>query len=127
MRAAFDDGQLILRDMVACCRLVPPRTITPGPVHRLQTDWSRIVALYGALAQVAPSPVMESNRAFAVGMADGAEAVRGDLRVKLGRHGKAASEFSRAATLTRNWAERELLAARAQVASTEAGSERRNR
>jgi RNA polymerase sigma factor (sigma-70 family) len=99
------------------------------------TDWPQIVALYDALAQAAPSPVVELNRAVAVGMAFGPAAgleivdllvaeprlagyhwlpsVRGDLLEKLGRHGEARTEFERAAALTRNARERELLLARA--------------
>jgi predicted RNA polymerase sigma factor len=96
-----------------------------------ETDWPRIVALYDALAQVAPSPVVELNRAVAVGMAFGPAAaleivdamrgepslrtyqwlpgVRGDLLAKLGRYDEACAEFARAATLTRNAREREHL------------------
>ena len=99
------------------------------------TDWARIVALYDALAQVAPSPVVELNRAVAVGMAFGPEAgleivdtlssepllanyhwlpsVRGDLLARLGRMDEARAEFERAAGMTRNLRERELLMARA--------------
>ncbi len=99
------------------------------------TDWGRIVALYGALAAVAPSPVIELNRAMAVSMASGplaalplvdalqAEpqlrgyhllpAVRGDLLERLGRHLEAQAEFERAAALTRNTREREVLLGRA--------------
>ena len=99
------------------------------------TDWARIVALYDALAQVAPSPVVELNRAVAVGMAFGPEAgleivdvlaaepqlanypwlpsVRGDLLARLGRMAEARAEFERAAGMTRNLRERELLLARA--------------
>lgn len=99
------------------------------------TDWSRIAALYATLAQVAPSPVVELNRAVAVGMADGPAAglalvdalnaqprlkgyhllpsVRGDLLAKLGRSDEARREFERAATLTRNANERALLLGRA--------------
>ncbi len=99
------------------------------------TDWLQIVALYDALAQVAPSPVVELNRAVAVGMAFGPEAgleivdaltseatlahyhwlpsVRGDLLAKLGRADEARAEFERAAGMTRNARERELLLARA--------------
>jgi RNA polymerase sigma-70 factor, ECF subfamily len=99
------------------------------------TDWHRIAALYDALAQVAPSPVVELNRAVALGMAYGPEAglaladdlagepalkdyhllsaVRGDLLEKLGRGGAARREFQRAAALTRNGKEREILLARA--------------
>ena len=99
------------------------------------TDWQRIAALYDALAQIAPSPVVELNRAVAVGMAFGPAAglaladaladeptlagyhllpsVRGDLLAKLGRHGEARTEFQRAASLTRNARERELMLERA--------------
>src|SRR5262245_51899978 len=100
-----------------------------------ETDWARIVALYDALAQLAPSPVVELNRAVAVGMAFGPAAglelvdelmsepslegyhllpsVRGDLLAKLGRSEEARAEFERAAALTRNARERELLLKRA--------------
>jgi RNA polymerase sigma factor (sigma-70 family) len=100
-----------------------------------QTDWARIAALYSTLALVTPSPVVELNRAVAVSMAFGpAEglrlvdaltrerslagyhllpAARGDLLVKLGRHDEARGEFERAASLTRNARERELLLKRA--------------
>jgi RNA polymerase sigma-70 factor, ECF subfamily len=99
------------------------------------TDWPRIAALYDALAQVAPSPVVELNRAVALAMAFGPEAglervdalssepllanyhllpsVRGDLLERLGRHEEAGREFSRAASLTRNARERAMLLARA--------------
>jgi RNA polymerase sigma-70 factor (ECF subfamily) len=99
------------------------------------TDWVRIVALYDALAQLTPSPIVELNRAVAVGMAFGPEAglelvdglhaepalreyhllpaVRGDLLSKLGRFDEAAAEFARAASLTRNIAERKFLLGRA--------------
>ncbi len=100
-----------------------------------ETDWVRIAALYDALAQIAPSPVVELNRAVAVAMAFGpAEgldlvdalasepalkhyhllpAVRGDLLVKLGRLDEARAEFERAASLTRNAREKKLLLDRA--------------
>jgi RNA polymerase sigma factor (sigma-70 family) len=100
-----------------------------------ETDWERIVALYDALAQLAPSPVVELNRAVAISMAFGPEAgleivdellsepslksyhflpsVRGDLLAKLGRNDEARAEFERAATLTDNARERELLLKRA--------------
>jgi RNA polymerase sigma-70 factor (ECF subfamily) len=100
-----------------------------------ETDWSRIAALYEALAQLAPSPVVELNRAVAVAMAFGPAAglaladaltsepslagyhllpaVRGDLLAKLGRFEEARAECERAASLTRNARERELLLARA--------------
>lgn len=99
------------------------------------TDWPRIASLYAALADRLPSPVVELNRAVAVGMAYGPAAgleiverlraepsleayhllpsVRGDLLFKLGRTGEARVEFERAAALTRNERERELLLARA--------------
>jgi RNA polymerase sigma factor (sigma-70 family) len=101
-----------------------------------ETDWVRIAALYDALAQIAPSPVVELNRAVALGFAFGPEAglelietianepslreyhllpsVRGDLLAKLGRSDEAAAEFRRAASLTENMRERELLLKRAQ-------------
>ena len=100
-----------------------------------ETDWVRIAALYDALAQLAPSPVVELNRAVAVAMAFGPAAglalvdaltsepslknyhllpsVRGDLLAKVGRNDEACVEFERAATLTRNARERELLLTRA--------------
>jgi len=99
------------------------------------TDWTRIAALYDALAQVAPSPVVTLNRAVAVAMAFGPAAgleivdtllaeprlenyhllpsVRGDLLTRLDRVAEARAEFERAATLTRNARERALLLARA--------------
>lgn len=102
------------------------------------TDWGRIAALYGILARVTPSPVVELNRAVAVAMAEGPAAglalvdalaeepalrryhllpsVRGDLLVKLGRHGEAQAEFTRAAGMTRNAREQTLLLARAESA-----------
>jgi len=104
-----------------------------------QTDWKRIAAIYDALAQVSPSPVVELNRAVAVGMAFGPAAgleiidalredkslknyqwlpsVRGDLLAKLGRNDEARAEFKRAAELAGNSRERELLLARARDVS----------
>jgi RNA polymerase sigma-70 factor (ECF subfamily) len=95
------------------------------------TDWQRIAALYGELAELLPSPVVELNRAVAVAMADGpaaglaivdrvrnepalkdyhlAPSVRGDLLAKLGRKDEARAEFERAASMTRNAREREFL------------------
>ncbi|MGH9851417.1 MAG: RNA polymerase subunit sigma-24, partial [Blastocatellia bacterium] len=106
-----------------------------------ETDWARIVALYDALAQLAPSPVVELNRAVAIGMAFGPAAglelvdelysepsleayhllpaARGDLLLKLGRSDEARAEFERAATLTRNERERELLLKRAAACASE--------
>lgn len=104
--------------------------------HRAEeTDWARIVALYDALVQINPSPVVELNRAVAVGMAYGAQAgfalvealagdpalaryhwlpsVRADFLAKLGRREDARSEFERAAAMTQNARERELLLLRA--------------
>ncbi|MGZ3508744.1 MAG: RNA polymerase sigma factor [Vulcanimicrobiaceae bacterium] len=100
-----------------------------------QTDWARIAALYDALTQLAPSPVVELNRAVALAMAFGPAAglklvdtlatepslkayhllpsVRGDLLAKLGRFPEARAEFERAALLTRNQRERKLLLDRA--------------
>jgi predicted RNA polymerase sigma factor len=100
-----------------------------------ETDWAHIAALYAALAQLTPSPVVELNRAVAVAMAFGPAqglalvdaltsepslkayhllpAVRGDLLEKLGRTDEARAEFERAASLTRNARERELLLERA--------------
>jgi RNA polymerase sigma factor (sigma-70 family) len=103
------------------------------------TDWARIATLYEALATVTPSPIVELNRAVAVSMAFGPAAglelvdrlveepslqgyhllpsVRGDLLAKLERHEEAQREFERAASLTRNARERELLLERAATAS----------
>jgi predicted RNA polymerase sigma factor len=99
------------------------------------TDWERIAALYDALAQISPSPVVELNRGVAAGMAFGPEAgleivdplceepalkayhllpsVRGDLLEKLGRFAEARGEFERAASLARNERDRTLLVSRA--------------
>ena len=104
-----------------------------------ETDWARIVALYDALAELTPSAVVELNRAVAVGMAFGPAAglelvdaltaepsletyhflpsVRGDFLSKLGRHVEARVEFERAAALTQNARERELLLDRAAASS----------
>jgi RNA polymerase sigma factor (sigma-70 family) len=108
-----------------------------------ETDWVRIVALYDALAQLTPSPVIELNRAVAVSMAFGPAvalvlvdalvgvpalatyhllpSVRGDLLFKLGRLDDARVEFERAASLTKNGSERRLLLKR--VEACQAGSE----
>jgi len=104
-----------------------------------ETDWPRIAALYDALAQLTPSPVVELNRAVAVAMAFGPAAglelvdrlatdpalanyhllpsVRGDLLARLGRTDEARTEFERAAALTQNARERELLLKRAAALS----------
>jgi predicted RNA polymerase sigma factor len=121
-------GPYWLQGAIAACHA---RAATPE-----DTDWERIVALYDALAQVSPSPVVELNRAVAVGMAFGPEAglelvdelarepalagyhwlpsVRADLLAKLGRYGEARAELERAASLTRNVQERTLLLGRAE-------------
>jgi RNA polymerase sigma factor (sigma-70 family) len=99
------------------------------------TDWGRIAALYAVLARVTPSPIVELNRAVALGMAEGPAAglaivdglrddpalagyhllpsVRADLLIKLGRHAEARAELERAAALTKNERERKLLLERA--------------
>ena len=103
------------------------------------TDWQRIAALYEQLGKLTPSPVIELNRAVAVGMAFGPAAglelierlslnpalqsyhllpsVRADLLFKLGRFAEARAEFERAALLTRNARERELLLNRARASA----------
>jgi RNA polymerase sigma factor (sigma-70 family) len=120
-------GPYALQAAIAACHA---RARTPA-----ETDWARIAALYDALVELAPSPVVELNRAVAVGMAFGPAAglelvdrlttepslrsyhllpsVRGDLLAKLGRFEEARAEFERAASLTRNTRERELLLERA--------------
>jgi hypothetical protein len=120
-------GPYALQAAIAACHA---RARTPA-----ETDWARIAALYDALAQLAPSPVVELNRAVALAMAFGPAAglqlvdaltsepslkgyhllpaVRGDLLAKLGRFDEARAEFERAASLTRNARERELLLKRA--------------
>jgi len=120
-------GPYALQAAIAACHA---RARTPE-----ETDWPQIAALYDALAQIADSPVVELNRAVAYGMAFGPAAgleladalvaepslrsyhllpsVRGDLLAKLGRSDEARSEFERAAALTRNARERELLLERA--------------
>ena len=106
------------------------------------TDWNRIVGLYAQLAQLAPSPIVELNRAVALSMAAGPAkgleavdalrtesslqsyhllpSVRGDLLRKLGRFDEARQEFERAASLTRNTRERELLRERARACAATA-------
>jgi RNA polymerase sigma factor (sigma-70 family) len=108
-----------------------------------ETDWVRIAALYDALAQIAPSPIVELNRAVALGMAFGPEAglelidqikddpslseyhllpsVRGDLLEKAGRAMEAAAEFRRAAELTANERERDLLISRTERTASDSG------
>jgi RNA polymerase sigma factor (sigma-70 family) len=128
-------GPYALQAAIAACHA---RARAPA-----ETDWARITALYGALAQRTPSPVIELNRAVAVSMAQGPAAalplidrlaaeptlrayhllpsVRGDLLFKLGRHAEARGEFERAASLTRNLRERELLLGRAAACASAAG------
>jgi RNA polymerase sigma factor (sigma-70 family) len=120
-------GPYTLQAAIAACHARAP---TAG-----DTDWLRIAALYDALAQLAPSPIVELNRAVAVAMAFGPAAgleivdrlrdepalagyhllpsVRGDLLARLGRRDEARAEFLRAARLTRNAREQRLLEARA--------------
>ncbi|MFL5248312.1 MAG: RNA polymerase sigma factor [Myxococcales bacterium] len=122
-----DPGPYFLQASIAACHA---RARTAG-----ETDWGRIAALYVLLARVAPSPVVELNRAVAFGMAFGPAAglaivdtltsepslaryhhlpsVRGDLLMKLGRFEEARAEFDRAASLTKNARERKLLLERA--------------
>jgi predicted RNA polymerase sigma factor len=109
-----------------------------------ETDWVRIAALYTALAQVSPSPIVDLNRAVAIGMAFGPAAglelvdalvsepslrgyhllpsVRGDLLHKLERFDEARGEFERAAALTSNAPERKLLLERAAVSARRGSS-----
>jgi RNA polymerase sigma-70 factor, ECF subfamily len=120
-----------LQAAIAACHA---RALTPEA-----TDWTRIAELYGTLARITPSPVVELNRAVAVAMAYGPQAgleivdaltsepsleryhllpsVRGDLLAKLGRFGEARAEIERAASLTRNARERDLLLKRAAAIS----------
>lgn len=122
-------GPHAIQAAIAACHA---RALTPG-----DTDWSRIAALYAQLARIEPSPVVELNRAVAVSMAAGPAAglelidalkddptlknyhllpsVRGDLLKKLGRKKEAREEFERAASITRNARERDLLVERARV------------
>jgi len=122
-------GPYPLQAAIAACHA---RARTPG-----ETDWVRIVELYTKLLEISPSPVVELNRAVAVGMAFGPAAaltladalaaepslaeyhrlpsVRADLLFKLGRFAEARAEFERAASLTGNAREREMLLARAQL------------
>ncbi len=122
-------GPYALQAAIAACHA---RARTPE-----DTDWPRIVELYEQLGRLAPSPVVELNRAVAVAMASGPAAglkivdalvsepslkayhllpsVRGDFLFKLGRHAEAQTEFRRAASLTRNTRERDLLLDRAKA------------
>ncbi|MFL6664831.1 MAG: RNA polymerase sigma factor [Rhizobacter sp.] len=124
-------GLYALQAAIAACHARAPAAA--------DTDWPRIAALYDQLARVAPSPVVELNRAVALAMAFGPAAglavvdallgepalksyhlmpsVRGDLLYKLGRYEEAAAEFRRAASLTRNERERALLLERADASA----------
>jgi len=124
---AGEPGPYTLQAAIAACHA---RANKPG-----ETDWVRIAGLYAELSRIAPSPIVELNRAVAVGLAFGPRAgleivdalvpepslrryhllpsVRGDLLAKLGRLDEARAEFERAATLARNERERDLLLRRA--------------
>ena len=148
-RARWD--QLLIRRGLAALERAGQASAAPGPyalqasiaacharaLTADQTDWPRIAALYDALAQLTPSPVIDLNRAVARGMAYGPAAglelvntlvsepalenyhllpsVRGDLLAKLERFHEARAEFERAASLTRNERERALLLERARA------------
>ena len=133
LRAEAVGGALGLYRLQAAIAVCHAQARTPE-----DTNWERIAALYDALAQLTPSPIVELNRAVAVGMAFGPAAgleivdtltsdpslktyhllpsVRGDLLAKLGRLTEACEEFKRAAELTRNTREREILLERAATA-----------
>ncbi|HLH18001.1 MAG TPA: RNA polymerase sigma factor [Bryobacteraceae bacterium] len=128
-------GVYVLQAAIAACHA---RALTAEA-----TDWARIAGLYGELAQIAPSPIVEVNRAVAAGMVFGPAAgleiidgmadepalanyhllpsVRGDLLKKLGRTDEARAEFERAASLTRNERERNLLLERARACRAGSG------
>jgi RNA polymerase sigma-70 factor (ECF subfamily) len=131
-----DRGPYTIQAAIAACHA---RALKPE-----ETDWPRIAELYEMLAALIPSPVVELNRAVAVGMADGPQSglvlvdalrsepslknyhllpsVRGDFLSRLGRFDEARPEFERAASLTRNARERELLLARAAECARAAAS-----
>ena len=126
------DGNYVLQAAIAACHV--------RALRAKDTDWARIASLYARLAEIAPSPVVELNRAVAVSMAEGPEAglqlvdalqkervlagyhllpsVRGDLLFKLGRRDEARAEFECAAALTGNTRESELLHRRAAACSS---------
>jgi RNA polymerase sigma factor (sigma-70 family) len=126
-RLGITRGPYLLQASIAACHA---RALDVG-----QTDWTRIVSLYDELALATPSPVVDLNRAVAIGLASGPQAgldaldilrdspalrtyhllpsVRGDLLAKLGRLDEARAEFEQAASLTRNARERDLLVERA--------------
>ncbi len=131
-------GPYVLQAAIAACHA---RARTAA-----DTDWEQIALLYQVLVALAPSPVVELNRAVAVAMADSPErglqivdglaaepalagyhhlpSVRGDLLARLGRHAEAAAEFRRAAALTRNMPERAVLLQRASECDTSAAGRR---
>jgi predicted RNA polymerase sigma factor len=131
-RLGGEPGPYALQGAIAACH-ARARTAE-------ETDWARIAALYEELMGVAPSPVVELNRAVAVSRAEGPDAglaivdalleepalkdyhllpgVRGDLLEKLGRFDEARAEFERAAALTRNDRERGVLLGRAEAAAS---------
>ena len=126
------DGNYALQAAIAACHA--------RALHAQDTDWKRVALLYGRLAAVVPSPVVELNRAVAVSMAEGPQAgldlvdalrgeralanyhllpsVRGDLLFKLGRRDEARKEFEQAAALTDNARESELLRQRAEACAS---------
>jgi RNA polymerase sigma factor (sigma-70 family) len=130
-RIGSQRGMYVLQAEIAACHA---RAATGD-----ETDWNRIVVLYGELGRIEPSPIVELNRAVAVSMASGAAAglemvdalrddpalrayhllpsVRGDLLKKLGRYEEARVEFETAASITRNVRERNLLLERARECS----------
>ncbi len=134
--APSDSGPYVLQAEIAACHA--------RAADAADTDWPRIAALYGTLARLTPSPVVELNRAVAVSMAQGPAAglaladalcaapelrnyhllpsVRGDFLFKLGRHGEARAAFERAAELTRNARERALLLDRAAACTSQGRS-----
>ncbi|MGB2568443.1 RNA polymerase sigma factor [Micromonospora citrea] len=133
-----EPGPYVLQAAIAACHA--------RARHFADTDWERIAGLYEQLAEAAPSPVVELNRAVALSMAFGPEAglalldqllafpamrnyhllpgVRGDLLARLGRHAEARAEFERAASLTRNERERTLLRDRAAACDQPARTDR---
>jgi RNA polymerase sigma factor (sigma-70 family) len=151
--------QLLIRRGLSALARSEQLSSTPGP-YTLQasiaacharartgeeTDWPRIAALYAVLAQRAPSPIVELNRAVALAMAFGPAvglelvdslstepslasyhrlpSVRGELLSRLGRHDEARPEFERAASLARNARERELLLSRARACTSAVATE----
>jgi predicted RNA polymerase sigma factor len=133
-------GPYVLQAAIAACH-ARARTAE-------ETEWATIAGYYAALARLAPSPVVELNRAVAVAMAFGAEAgleivdalrdagelagyhllpsVRGELLARLGRNEEARQELERAARMTRNERERTLLLERAAGLAAMSGSEAEN-